>query len=434
MTVQTPTPTMPTTTTATLYRPSPSSSPSPFSPGEDVARQLHDLERQGGGMASLAHICAGLLLAAFSAGSLISISYAAFERFLLQWAAGAFDLPDAISLAVNALLVLAADVGLLYAASQLRTLIAAGAPASEQRIHRWAMLGASALESATYLYLVWTFDRPDTLFLWSIGTARALAAPLFAAYLSMVRPIPVGPRDVAYQAALASGKGVVRDVATIAADPAAPLDRKVRIFRAASTMTSADRAKFDGIIDALAPHEEQQQDHEQQQEEPQPAPDTPAAPASEPQPPEPPEPPTPPRDRTAASPQHNGHDTTRSNAQDLSPVLATPPAWLPRADQPLNLTLNVRPPRPKAPRSDTGRGASEREQLRQKREHAAARILDQHPDTGPRELARRIAMMTSHRCSESTAAALRATILAARQPASNPSNLSHPSPSQATTY
>jgi hypothetical protein len=218
---------------------------------DTVAVQLRDLERQGGGMAHLAHLCAGLLLAAFSLGSLISISQAAFYRFLGQWNSGTFDLPDAISLAVNVLLVLAADVGLLYAASQLRTLIAASAPISEQRIHRWAMLGASALESASYLYLVWSFDRPSTLFLWGIGITRALAAPLFAAYLSMARPIPVGPRDVAYQAALASGKGVVHDVAVLAADPSAPLERKVQIFRAASTMTVHDRAKFDGIIEAV---------------------------------------------------------------------------------------------------------------------------------------------------------------------------------------
>ena len=114
------------------------------------------------------------------------------------------------------------------------------------------MIGASALESSTYLYLAWQFDRPSGWFLWAIVGARALAAPLFAAYLSMARPLPVAPRDVAYQAALASGKGVVRDVATLAADAAAPLERKVRIYRAASVMSGADRARFDGIVDAVA--------------------------------------------------------------------------------------------------------------------------------------------------------------------------------------
>jgi hypothetical protein len=203
-------------------------------------------------LARLAHISAGLLLVAFSAGSLLSISHAAFVQFLAAWQAGQADIPDGISLVVNLLLVLAADVALLYAASVLRVLIAAGAPASERRVHIWAMVGASLLESATYLYLAMEFDRPSGWFLWAIVIARAGAAPLFAAYLSMARPLPVAPRDVAYQAALASGKGVVRDVATLAADAGAPLERKVRIYRAASVMSGADRARFDGIVDAVA--------------------------------------------------------------------------------------------------------------------------------------------------------------------------------------
>lgn len=222
---------------------------------DGVTAQLRDIERQGGGMANLAHVCAGLLLTAFSLGSLIGISGAAFFRFLAEWNAGTFDMPDALSMAVNLLLVLCADVAMLYAASVLRTLIAAHAPAEEQRIHIWAMAGAAVLEAASYLYLMWVFDRPDTAFLWLIGIARALCAPLAAAYLSMARPIPVGPRDVAYQAALSAGKGVIRDVAALSSDPDAPLTHKVAIFRAASTMTPADRAKFDGIIDAVRQQE-----------------------------------------------------------------------------------------------------------------------------------------------------------------------------------
>ncbi len=59
--------------------------------------------------------------------------------------------------------------------------------------------------------------------------------------------------------------------------------------------------------------------------------------------------------------------------------------------------------------------AAEQRDLRERREKAAAKILDQHPDTGPRELARRIAMATSRRYSESTAATFRATVLARLQ-------------------
>lgn len=216
-------------------------------PTEEVSAQLRDLERQGGGMARLAHFCAALLLMAFSLGSLVSISATPFFRFLHH-----ANLPDAISIAVNVLLVIAADVALLYAASVLRVLVTAQAPRSEQRYHRVAMIGAALLESATYLYLVWSFDRPTTAFLWAIGITRAVGAPLFAAYLSMARPLPVGPRDVAYQAALAAGKGVVRDVTTLAGDPSAPLARKVRIYNAAALMSPQDRVRFAGIIEAVS--------------------------------------------------------------------------------------------------------------------------------------------------------------------------------------
>lgn len=222
---------------------------------DDVAAQLRDLERQGGGMARLAHICAGLLLVAFSLGSLISISHAAFVSFLAAWDAGQIDIPDGISLAVNVLLIVACDVGLLYAASVLRVLTASEAPAKEQRVHKWAMWGASILESSTYLYLAWIFDRPSTAFLWGLMIARAMCAPLFAAYLAMARPLPVGPGDVAYHASLASGRGVVHDVATLAADPDAPLAHKVRIYRAAARMAPHDRTRFDAIVEAVSPRE-----------------------------------------------------------------------------------------------------------------------------------------------------------------------------------
>jgi hypothetical protein len=113
------------------------------------------------------------------------------------------------------------------------------------------MWGVSALEASTYLYMAWLFDRPSNLVLWAIDIGRAIAWPLLCAYLSMARPLPVGPRDIMYHSALASGKGVVRDIATLSADPDAPLHHKVRIFRAASNMTIADRAKLDTLVAQL---------------------------------------------------------------------------------------------------------------------------------------------------------------------------------------
>ncbi len=67
---------------------SPTTPATPVAPMSDaLAAQLRDLERQGGGMARLAHAAAGALLVAFSAGSLLSISHAAFVQFLAAWQA-----------------------------------------------------------------------------------------------------------------------------------------------------------------------------------------------------------------------------------------------------------------------------------------------------------------------------------------------------------
>ncbi len=411
--------------------------PTSTSPTDDVARQLRDMERQGGGMATFAHICAVLLLVAGSLGSLISISADAFRHFLTAAQAGRPDVPDLINAVVGVLLVLAGDAALLYAASMIRVLTSAQAPRSEITVHMWVMVGVSLLEAATYLYMAWLFDPPTNWLLWLIDIGRAIAWPLLCAYLSMARPIPVGPRDVAYQAALASGKGVVRDVAVIAADPSAPLERKVRIFRAASTMTPTDRAKFDGIIDALAPQEELPTQAEAPRgvaaplhHHAQPALALPA-PRHEPSQPDPePEPPAP-HDpsgvRTRVNAEQNGHDATRSNVRTLAPQPDPLDGWPPREHG-----LNIRKPKPKTPRSDTGRSAADQRELRARRIAAAEKILDQHPDTGPRELARRIAMATSRRCSESTAASIRATILAAKEGSTDPSMTAIPGTHQAT--
>ncbi len=141
---------------------------------------------------------------------------------------------------------------MLYAASVLRVLSAAGAGWREQRMHVFVMCAACVLESGTYLYMLWQFDYPTSAWLWLIGAGRALAAPLFATYLSMAHPLPVTPRDMAYQAALASGKGVIRDVTVLSHDPTAPLAQKVRVYQASSTMSAADGARFDNIIAAVS--------------------------------------------------------------------------------------------------------------------------------------------------------------------------------------
>lgn len=221
----------------------------------DIEAQLRDIDRQGGGMARFAHFCATALLVAGSIGSLISISAQAFNKFLAATAAGHLDVPDLLNAVVGVLLVLAGDAALLYAASVLRNARSAQMPRDETRVHLWVMIGVSIMEAATYLYMAWLFDKPDNLVIWAIDGGRAIAWPLLAAYLSMARPLPVGPRDVAYHTALASGKGVIRDVATLAADPSAPLQRKVRIYKASATMSRDDLRRFEDIVDAVTADE-----------------------------------------------------------------------------------------------------------------------------------------------------------------------------------
>lgn len=326
-------------------------------------------------MALLAHMCAAALLLAFSLGSLVSLSLQAFTAVLAGLQRGTLDVPDAITVAVSVFLVVAMDVAMLYAATVLRVL--SGVPASdrERLPHQLIMLSASMLESATYLYMIWQYDRPDNLFLWIIGAGRALAAPIFATYLSMARALPVGPRDVAYQAALASGKGVIRDVALIASDPDALLARKVQIFRAASIMQPSDAARFDAIIEAVSE-------------------DTPEHPvrtevfASEQDAgvtlSDPPEVANPKAVKTPASQETKPVDEMRSNVQ----------------------TVKVVPPstrRRRVPRTDTGRTKVETIDLRARRERAARRILDEQPEISARDLANRIAIATHTPCSQSTA-------------------------------
>ena len=219
---------------------------------EANAQQFGDLEGQSSGIVKFAHLCAGLLLLAGSLGSLISISYQAFIHFWMELHAGRFDLPNLINVAVGVLIVLAGDSAMLVAARMLRALRSAQAPFSEMWLHVVVMGGVSLLEAGTFLYMAWLFDRPTTFVLWSIDIGRALAWPGLCAYLSLARRIPVGPRDVAYQASLAAGNGVIRDVTRLAGDPSAPLERKVRIYSAAARMSMQDRAQFAGIIDAVS--------------------------------------------------------------------------------------------------------------------------------------------------------------------------------------
>jgi hypothetical protein len=103
---------------------------------DHVAQQLRDIARQGSSMARLAHACAFLLIFLFSAGSLVALGGDALSSITAEWSAGRVDVPAANSVGVSTLMVLAMDVGMLYAASMLRLLNCRRADGREMRVHK----------------------------------------------------------------------------------------------------------------------------------------------------------------------------------------------------------------------------------------------------------------------------------------------------------
>ncbi|HEY7092738.1 MAG TPA: hypothetical protein VH393_06145 [Ktedonobacterales bacterium] len=219
---------------------------------DHVADQLRDIARQGSGIARLAHACAFLLIVLFSAGSLVALGADALAAIQSQWERdGGLNIPATIALGVSTLLVLCMDVAMVYAASMLRLLATRQAADREKRVHQAVIAVVTLLEAATYTYMSWRFESPAVWIAWLLILSRALAAPLLSVYLSMARPLPVTARDVLYQAELAAGKGVIRDVVEVASDQGAPLAEKMALYGAAATMTPHDRARLDGMIEAV---------------------------------------------------------------------------------------------------------------------------------------------------------------------------------------
>lgn len=214
-----------------------------------VERSIRDIERQGSGMARIAHFFAVLLVVLFSLGSLVSLSGDSLTAVLAQWhATHALNIPAAISIAVSTLLVVAMDVGMLYSALMLRLLATRRAAKAEKRVHCTVMFGVALLESATYAYMGAVYEHPQDIVAWLLILSRALAAPLLSIYLSMARPLPVTSRDILAQAELASGMGVLRDVVRHASDETAALSDKVALYGASALMAPEDRARLDAML------------------------------------------------------------------------------------------------------------------------------------------------------------------------------------------
>lgn len=414
---------------------------------DPIDAQLAEIERQGANLARLAHAAAGCLIILFSIGSLLGLSHDALLALEQQWrTTHTVDLPSALAAAVNAILVVVMDTALLHGASMLRIIKARQGEGAG--VHVLVMTGVSVIEGATWAYFSWLYDRPHDPVAWALIGARAVAAPLLSAYLSLARAIPIGPRDILYQAAMASGKGVIRDVTREANDQSAPLARKMAIYGAAALMHPTDRTRLDHMIAAVTVRQDAHlQGHAQtlgistayagaasptdhpsySSSLPAPAPSSLPAPA----------PASAPIARAASpvvsvtaapNPITAKHAPGARSARPQPRVgegLAGPgPKRLERpSPEHRVVALSLAPARS---RPLQGKQAPTREELRRRRLTAAQRILAANPTIGVRELTRQIAMATRYRISESTASALREQIRAAnasanpeRQPASD---------------
>jgi hypothetical protein len=208
---------------------------------------MRELARQGTAMARVAHLFATLMVVLFSLGSLVALSGESFSAIVATLRQGGVPgIPEAISIAVSTLMVVCCDIGLVYAAMTLRVLQTRGA--DEGRVLHWAVLvGVSAIEAGTYLYMSAAYERPAG-WAWALVIARALAAPLLSVYLAMARAHPVTPRDILHQAELAQGVQLVRDVIRVAQDSSASLADKMRLYEASAEMGARDRERLGQMI------------------------------------------------------------------------------------------------------------------------------------------------------------------------------------------
>jgi len=215
---------------------------------DPVERAMRELERQGAGMARLAHLFATLMVVLFSLGSLVALSGDAFGAIVSAVEHGGLPgIPQAISVLVSTLMVVCCDIGLVYAAMTLRVLKTRGTSRDEQLLHWFVLVTVATIEAGTYLYMSARYEAPTGV-AWALVVARAVAAPLLSVYLSMARPHPVTPRDILHQAELAQGIQLVRDVLRVAQDPEASLADKMRLYGASAHMAEQDRQRLEGMI------------------------------------------------------------------------------------------------------------------------------------------------------------------------------------------
>jgi hypothetical protein len=214
---------------------------------DPLARTIRRLERQGGVLVAVAHLCATLMIVLFSLGSLVALSGDAFATLVLTVRQGGTPaLPQAISIAVSTLMVVCCDVGLVYAAMVLRALRTRGAETG-YLLHTFVLVIVALIEAGTYLYMSARYEQPSG-WAWALILARAGAAPLLSVYLAMAARLPVTSRDMLHQAEVWQGLQLVREVIAVAADPSASLADKLALYEQSAVMSSADRQRLRAMI------------------------------------------------------------------------------------------------------------------------------------------------------------------------------------------
>lgn len=213
-----------------------------------IDRKLRAIERQGSGQAIFAHGLAYLLVVAFSAGSLVALAGDAIRTFITQAQHGVLDVPSLISFIVSFTLVFAMDTAMVIASVTVRML--RQRHQDGEGIHIAMIVGVCLVESATYLYMSYVYDHPVGWVAWTILTARAVAAPIMAVYLSLARTLPISARDINTQVESVTGRGVLVEMTRIADDPSATTERKVALYRASAIMDDVDKSRLDAILDA----------------------------------------------------------------------------------------------------------------------------------------------------------------------------------------
>jgi hypothetical protein len=216
-----------------------------FGARDPIEHQLDAVAGEGEGLARVAHAAATAMLFLFSAGSLVALAGDQVQ----QLARGEIAIPTAIAVSVSTLLVLAMDVSMIYAASQLR-LLAVRRQSEGTGLHKFVLISVAILEAATYGYMSFRYERPADGIAWALIIARALAAPLLSVYLSLARALPVTGRDILQLSERLAAEGMLRDIAHIASATSASLAEKLSIYAPVALNSPEDDARLARLFEA----------------------------------------------------------------------------------------------------------------------------------------------------------------------------------------